>query len=117
MVSPRSGSHLSYLERVGVLTRISFPRRSPSNPSRPTVHLEAHRLGVSSLSVDSSGTRALSTSIEGNVVLSDLEAEGGKVLGRKETFGEEGEDGSGTWSRPSSSADVHGWLADPRHRR
>jgi hypothetical protein len=31
-------------------------------------------------------------------VLSDLGVEGGKVLGRKETFGEEGEDGSGTFT-------------------
>ena len=30
-------------------------------------------------------------------MLSDLGIEGGKVLGRKETFGEEGEDGSGTF--------------------
>lgn len=30
-------------------------------------------------------------------MLSDLGVEGGKVLGRKETFGEEGEDGSGTF--------------------
>ncbi|KAJ9108071.1 hypothetical protein QFC19_002536, partial [Naganishia cerealis] len=62
------------------------------NPLTPKHHIKAHKLGVVSLSTDAAGTRAISSSIEGTVYLSDLAR--GKAVAKKATYNEQAEDGA-----------------------
>jgi hypothetical protein len=68
--------------------------RDNSNPSKPKHHVRAHPLGITSLSIDERGSKALTVSVDGTIVLTDLETT--KRLGKKQTFTEEiGEEGIG----------------------
>ncbi|KAJ9120520.1 hypothetical protein QFC24_005193 [Naganishia onofrii] len=62
------------------------------NPLTPKHHIKAHKLGVVSLSTDAAGTKAISSSIEGTVYLSDLGR--GKAVAKKATYNEQAEDGA-----------------------
>ncbi|KAJ9105798.1 hypothetical protein QFC19_003365 [Naganishia cerealis] len=62
------------------------------NPLTPKHYIKAHKLGVVSLSTDAAGTKAISSSIEGTVYLSDLGR--GKAVAKKTTYNEQAEDGS-----------------------
>lgn len=48
---------------------------------------------MTSLSVDGSGTRALVGAVDGSVGLVEVGDEGVRVVARKETYGDENEDG------------------------
>lgn len=70
-------------------------RRDNVNPLTPKHHIKAHKLGVVSLSTDAAGTKAISSSIEGTVYLSDLTR--GKAVAKKATYKEQTEEGVGEY--------------------
>ncbi|GHJ83698.1 hypothetical protein NliqN6_0100 [Naganishia liquefaciens] len=61
------------------------------NPLTPKHHIKAHKLGVVSLATDAAGTKAISSSIEGTVYLSDLTR--GKAVAKKATYKDQTEEG------------------------
>lgn len=65
------------------------------NPLTPKHYIKAHKLGVVSLSTDAAGTKAISSSIEGTVYLSDLTR--GKAVAKKATYKEQTEEGTGEY--------------------
>jgi hypothetical protein len=67
--------------------------RDNVNPLTPKHYIKAHKLGVVSLSTDAAGTKAISSSIEGTVYLSDLAR--GKAVAKKATYKEQTEEGAG----------------------